>query len=153
MFEIGDLVAYKPGSKVRYSITNGDMRVGKVVSGINGFGHIEIEVIDHRFKHEIGGKYWVDPESFIKISPKSEIILEKNPSKLKENIKIIATAEMVLLADKNNKTYDLEYSLCSYNKELGFFDRELLIPWAKTYSKEKLNEFFHKGKWIERKEE
>ena len=70
MFKVGDIVRALPKSDGYYGITNYEQRcMGRVIR-VNSYT-IEIKIIDHNYKSEIGERYTVYPEHF-------ELAINKN---------------------------------------------------------------------------
>lgn len=61
-FKVGDYVKANAEGNSRYSITNYDMKKGKVIS-IDG-SEITIEIVEHKEKSQIGAKFGVDSKCF-----------------------------------------------------------------------------------------
>jgi hypothetical protein len=82
--KVGDYIVALLESDREYGITNTDMKLGKVV-GKNDDG-IQIEIIDHVDKSDIGDTYWVEPKYFRKATDEevAEVTAETERKQLEE---------------------------------------------------------------------
>lgn len=78
MFKVGDIVKGIENSSFRYRTTNENMYKGEIVK-IRDNGYIDIKILDHKFKQEIGTKYQSLDPSFFKLIKYTYEDLRKSP--------------------------------------------------------------------------